>query len=58
MADLDAAVRREIQPLREAAGQPYRTAEGMATDRERAETVHILNGTKQAFRLILKHEPN
>jgi hypothetical protein len=32
-ADLDAAVKREIQHLPEAAWQPYRTAEGMAADR-------------------------
>ena len=52
-ADLDAAVRREIKNLPESAWQPYRTAEGVATDREIAETVHTMNGTKQAFRLIV-----
>ena len=57
-ADLDAAVKREIQHLPEAAWQPYRTAEGMATDREMAETVHTMNGTKQAFRLIVLRWPN
>jgi hypothetical protein len=35
-ADLGAAVKREIQHLPEAAWQPYRTAEGLATDREMA----------------------
>jgi hypothetical protein len=52
-ADLDGAVKREIQHLPEAAWQPYRTAEGIATDREIAETVHSLNATKEAFRLIV-----
>ncbi len=52
-ADQDAAVKREIQHLAEAAWQPYRTADGIATDREIAETVHTLNATKQAFRLIV-----
>jgi hypothetical protein len=52
-ADLDVAVRREIHHLPVSAWQPYRTAEGLATDREIAETVHTMNGTKQAFRLIV-----
>jgi len=61
-ADLDAAVKREIKNLPESAWQPYRTAEGLATDREIAETVHTMNQTKQAFRLIvlrwLNPQPN
>ncbi|HEY9072732.1 MAG TPA: IS1380 family transposase, partial [Desulfobaccales bacterium] len=61
-ADQDAAVKREIRNLPESAWQPYRTAEGLATDREIAETVHTLNRTKQAFRLIvlrwLNPQPN
>jgi hypothetical protein len=57
-ADLDVAVRREIQNLPEVAWQPYRTQEGIATDREIAETVHTMNGTKQAFRLIVLRWPN
>jgi len=52
-ADLDAAVKREIRHLPETAWTPYRTAEGIATDREIAETVHTMNGTEQAFRLIV-----
>jgi hypothetical protein len=52
-ADLDVAVKREIRNLPEAAWRPYRTAEGLATDREIAETVHSMNGTEQAFRLIV-----
>jgi hypothetical protein len=52
-ADLDVAVKREIENLPEAAWQPYRTPEGIATDREMAETVHTMNGTEQAFRLVV-----
>jgi hypothetical protein len=57
-ADLDVAVKREIQNLPEVAWQAYRTQEGIATDREIAETVHSMNGTKQAFRLIVLRWPN
>jgi len=52
-ADLDVAVKREIRHLPESAWQAYRTAEGVATDREIAATVHTMNGTKQAFRLMV-----
>jgi hypothetical protein len=52
-ADLDAAVKREIQNLPEAAWQAYRTSDDVATDRQIAETVHSMNGTEQAFRLIV-----
>lgn len=57
-ADLDAAVRREIQNLPETAWQTYRTADDLATDRQIAETVHTMNGTEQAFRLIVLRWPN
>lgn len=57
-ADQDVAVKREIRNLPEAAWQPYRTPEGIATDREIAETVHSMNGTEQAFRLIVLRWPN
>ena len=57
-ADLDVAVKREIRNLPETAWQPYRTPEGIATDREIAETVHTMNGTQQAFRLIVLRWPN
>jgi len=61
-ADLDAAVKREIKNLAESAWQAYRTAEGLATDRQIAETVHTMNRTQQAFRLIvlrwLNPQPN
>jgi hypothetical protein len=61
-AALDAAVKGEIQHLPETAWQPYRTADGVATDRQIAETVHSMNGTERAFRLIvlrwLNPQPN
>jgi hypothetical protein len=52
-ADLDAAVKQAIKNLPESEWKPYRTAQGMATDREITETVHTMNRTKQAFRLIV-----
>jgi Transposase DDE domain group 1 len=57
-ADLDVAVKREIAHLPETAWQAYGTADGLATDREIAETVHSMNGTEQAFRLIVLRWPN
>jgi hypothetical protein len=57
-ADRDVAVKREIGNLPETAWQPYRTPQGIATDREIAETVHSMNGTEQAFRLIVLRWPN
>jgi hypothetical protein len=57
-ADLDAAVKREIQNLPEAAWQAYRTADDRATDRQIAQTVHTMNDTEQAFRLIVLRWPN
>lgn len=57
-ADLDAAVKREMGNLPQTAGTPYRTREGIATDREIAETVHTMNETKPAFRLIVLRWPN
>lgn len=57
-ADLDQAVKREIANLPETAWTPYRTRDGIATDREIAETVHTMNGTQQAFRLLVLRWPN
>jgi hypothetical protein len=57
-ADLHGAVKREMGNLPETAWPPYRTAEGLATDREIAETVHSMKGTEQAFRLIVLRWPN
>jgi len=52
-ADQDSAVKAAIQQIPASGWQPYRTREGIATDREIAETVHCMNETKQAFRLIV-----
>jgi hypothetical protein len=57
-ADLDVAVKREIENLPETAWQAYRTADDIATDRQITETVHSMNGTEQAFRLIVLRWPN
>lgn len=57
-ADQDAAVKREIQNLPESAWTSYRTSDDIATDRQIAETVHSMNGTEQAFRLIVLRWPN
>jgi hypothetical protein len=57
-ADLDVAVKREIRLLPERAWTPYRTRDGVATDREIAETGHTMNQTKQAFRLLVLRWPN
>jgi hypothetical protein len=51
-------VKREIQNLPETAWSAYRTPDDIATDRQIAETVHSMNGTEQAFRLIVLGWPN
>jgi hypothetical protein len=57
-ADLDAAVKREVQLLPETSWRPYQTRDGIATDRQIAETVHTMNETREAFRLIVLRWPN
>ena len=57
-ADLDAAVKREIRNLPETAWQAYRAVDEVATDRQIAETVHSMNATEQAFRLVVLRWPN
>ena len=57
-ADLDEAVKREIRLLPQTSWTAYRTRDGIATDREIAETVHSMNETKEAFRLIVLRWPN
>lgn len=52
-ADQDRAVKAAIRQIPESQWQPYCTREGVATDREIAETVHCMNETKQAFRLLV-----
>lgn len=50
-ADKDVAVREAIKGL--CSWRPFKTAEGIATDREIAETVHTMNRTEEAFRLVV-----
>jgi len=52
-ADQDCAVKAVIRQIAESDWKAYRTREGMATEREIAETVHCLNQTRQSFRLIV-----
>lgn len=49
--DKDYAVKELIRGIQD--WQPFHTGEGEETDREIAETVHTMNGTKKAFRLIV-----
>jgi len=52
-ADQDCAVKAAIRQIPESDWKAYRTREGLATDREIAETVHCLNQSQQAFRLVV-----
>lgn len=52
-ADQDSAVKAALRQIPESGWKAYRTREGVATDREIAETVHCLNQSQQAFRLIV-----
>jgi hypothetical protein len=52
-ADQDCAVKAAIRQMGESDWKAYRTREGLATDREIGETVHCLNGSQRAFRLIV-----
>ena len=52
-ADQDCAVKAAIRQIAESEWKAYRTREGIATDREIAETVHCLNQTRQSFRLMV-----
>ncbi len=56
-ADLNQAVKREIRNLPETAWTPYQTRDRIATDRQIAETVHTMNQTQEAFRLIVLRWP-
>jgi hypothetical protein len=50
-ADQDSAVKEAIHSIEESEWKPYRG------DREIAETVHTMNGTKEAFRLVVLRWP-
>ena len=57
-ADKDSAVKAVIAQIPEAQWAPFRNRDGIDTGREIAETVHTMNGTKQAFRLIVQRWEN
>lgn len=50
----DSAVREAIAAIPEEAWKPMRTKDGLATDKEVAETVHTMNETQKAFRLVVQ----
>lgn len=53
VVDQDEAVKRLIEGIGEAAWEGYRSQEGIMTDREIADTVHVMNRGKSAFRVII-----
>ena len=57
-ADQDSAVKAAQAQIPEDQWRKFYSREGLATDREIAETVHCMNETKQAFRLIVLRWPN
>ncbi len=57
-ADQDSAVKAAIAQIPEAQWRKFYTKDGSATDREIAETVHCMNESEQAFRLIVLRWPN
>ncbi len=50
-ADKDRAVKQAIAKLTD--WRPYKTKDGLLTDREIAETVHTMGKTREAFRLVV-----
>jgi hypothetical protein len=52
-ADQDAAVQTAIKAIANEAWHPFVDRDGMATDREIAETVHCMNNVDNAFRLVV-----
>jgi len=57
-ADKDCAVKGGISQIREDQWQKFGLKDGTVTDREIAETVHCLEHSKKAFRLIVLRWPN
>jgi hypothetical protein len=57
-ADQDSAVKQAIELIPENEWQTYYDRDGVATNREIAETVHCMNWPRQAFRLIVLRWPN
>jgi hypothetical protein len=52
-ADQDSAVKQSLQGIAQQDWQPLRDREGVMSDREVAETLHCMNKTKDAFRLVV-----
>ena len=52
-ADQDSAVKTAIAGIKEEQWQSFYTADKVATEREIAETVHCMNETQTAFRLLV-----
>jgi hypothetical protein len=51
--DKDASVMEALKAIPDEAFQPFRTKEGVLTDREIAETIHTMNSIGTAFRLVV-----
>lgn len=52
-ADKDSAVKKAIKGIAERDWQPLRDRKGVESDREVAETVHCMEKTEEAFRLVV-----
>jgi hypothetical protein len=57
-ADQDSAVKAAQAQIPAPEWQKFYSKDGSATDREISETVHCMNETKQAFRLLVLRWPN
>jgi hypothetical protein len=57
-ADQDSAVKAAQAQIPESGWRKFYTKDGVATDREISETVHCMNETKEAFRLLVLRWPN
>ena len=57
-ADQDSAVKAAQAQIPAAQWQKFYSRDGIATDREIAETVHCMNETEQAFRLVVLRWPH
>jgi hypothetical protein len=51
--DKDSAVMKNIKTIKEESWKPFRAKDGVMTDREIAETIHITEKGQEAFRLIV-----
>lgn len=51
VADLDRAVKETVKTIKQ--WRPYIDREGIVTDREIGETIHTMNKTEEAFRIVV-----